>query len=111
MIDKMQWYVIIWDVNKNDIEYFNIFRSYYFSKGIEDLLKTKGLNRKKFTERVRSEATYAFWAKAEYEVLISDLFRNDGKVVKIDVFDQLRLNLNNLVDYIIKKSGYKLAKE
>lgn len=45
---------------------------------------------------------YSFWSKAEYEIMIGDLFETDcNKLEKWDVYDQILPNLEQLCRYIL----------
>ena len=109
MNKDMKWYVILWDFNRDEIEYFNIFQSRSFSDGIRDLLKQKGLTREEFIEAVRHETKYSFWCKCEYEIIVSGVFGDKDK--KVDAYSQLEKNLDILSDYIAKCNNYKFKKD
>ena len=99
---------------------------------MEDLVKIKKEckeDRKLFEERVRRSLSYYYWAKAEWEVIITSwppyveseeidrlvkerkecqdkwgyFYRTDVRTniaEKIDVFDQVRMNWNVFIDYL-----------
>lgn len=96
----MKWYVLNYDFNKKEVYHFNIFNSSRFNDGIKELLE-KGIGEyDKFVEDLDRLCKYCFWSKAEYEILVGDLFaKND--LTKIDVYDQLKDNMERLADYIL----------
>lgn len=98
----MKWYVLNYDFNAKRIENFNIFQSIRFSEGIDKLRNKIWNSVEDFKEAVRKEAMYSFWSKAEYEIMIGDLFETDcNKLEKWDVYDQILPNLEQLCRYIL----------
>ena len=68
--NELTWNAYIEDRNANTIKVFNIFNSFRF---ISDIIKAnnKYKNDFEFLQEVRSSLMYAFWSKAEYEVIIT----------------------------------------
>ena len=110
MVDKMEWIAFRWDFNLDQICWFNIFECGYFYNSIIKLLTKEELSYEEFSKEVKSELLFQYWSKCEYEVVVRDLILNHNEK-KIDVYDQVNPNLDKLVDYIIKVSGYKLKDE
>ena len=158
IIDSLEWNVFYWDFNANKLSQLNIFHTVRFAESLDRRLNTK-LTREEFYREVKAICAYSFWSKAEYELIIRDLFERGnweacltrgtftikptwyGKAkkevtfrtedvfelddynmpygryyiqssqydtsVKIDIYEQLNLNMDKLVDYIINKTGYK----
>lgn len=65
----LEWYVFYYNVNKNKIEPFNIFRHGGFCEYV-DKARKKCKTREEFVEQVRKELKYYFWSKSEYELII-----------------------------------------
>ena len=120
----MEWNVYIGDFNRGTIETYNVFRHYYFVKGLADRLseleKMNTLSEEKkkelFVEAAKHEIMYYFWAKCEWEVIISHWPPCDNdrfKSRKIDVYDQITQNLDKFVDYVWanRKELKSLARE
>lgn len=101
----MKWYVLISDFNKKEIIPYNIFNNGKFVDGIKELLE-KGIGEySTFVEDLAKLCRYCFWCKAEYEVMIGDLFEEDvNKYKKVDVFTQIEPNIELLADYILKSN-------
>ena len=98
---KLEWYVLNYDFNHKKLENFNIFRSYRFTKGVEDLLNHY-TTFDEFVEDLEKELMYAFWSKREYEISVGDAFETDlNKYKKIDVYSQVKPNVRILAKYII----------
>lgn len=97
----MKWYVLKYNFNKGKIENFNIFDSSRFNECVEKLLK-KYITFEDFKEKLDKDLMYCFWSKREYEIMCADLFEtNIEKYEKIDVYRQLKPNLDILARYII----------
>lgn len=161
-MEKLHWHTIVTNVNTDKVEYFDIFQDYKFYKRISELVKGKELTREKFKDKVKSACMYSFWAKCEYEVVISPLIQRgvydcsigfisnkfkvranvfsdkkdavyscinskkedvqklehgnyklkscaDDTSTKVDIWFQIKPNLDILVDYIIQNTNYRLA--
>ena len=126
---KMQWNVYVEDINSKKIKEFNIFKHNKFYEGVKNILricKTK----EEFSKSLKKEIMYYYWAKAEWEVIITSWpphlsvnafneMQEDVKNyeeqyghapytiplklnigVKVDVYDQIMLNYDVFVDYI-----------
>ena len=126
---EMTWNVYVEDFNANDIKIFNVFNHYRFRQEVGELLK-KYKDKDKFTEELKHTTMYYFWSKAEWEIVITEWvphinnkelerlnkdseefeqkynkipcthFVNLDAGIKVDVYDQLKLNWNEFVDYI-----------
>lgn len=94
----MEWYVYYHDFNARKIIQWNIFKHGTFKAEVENLLKEK-LTRTEFDALLERKLMYYFWAKCEYEVVLTPWVDNaDG--VKIDVYEQVMMNFNRFVDYL-----------
>ena len=107
----MEWNVYIGDFNRGTIETYNVFRHYYFVRDLaETLLKiekmdtlSEGKRKEVFTEEAKRWVMYYFWAKCEWEVIISHWPPCDNdrfKDKKVDVYDQITQNWDRFIDYI-----------
>lgn len=106
---KLEWYAIEYDDNEKKIQVFNVFwcidkeeiAKLVRKKEIYDLLTLKTyLNR---------EFMYHYWSKCEHEILVGDMFEEDiNKFEKIDVYYQLKPNLNRIVEYVNREMQLRL---
>lgn len=110
----MKWNVYRYDFNLDEIYIFNIFEHGSFKKEVNKVLRNID-SKEEFEEKLRMEAMYYFWSKAEHEILIYPLFgrfRDKGKDArKIDIYNQLNLNWNKFVDYVWSFKNKKGEKE
>lgn len=68
--NELTWNAYIEDRNANTIKVFNVFNSFRFISGVIEA-NNKYKNDFEFLKKVRSSLMYAFWSKAEYEVIIT----------------------------------------
>lgn len=95
---SLEWNVWRYNYNTNKIEPFNVFRHYSFNKAVTNIF-SKRLHKNEFEEAIDKEAMYYFWCKAEYEVMVSELFDKKTRA-KIDIYSQLKLNWDKFIDYL-----------
>lgn len=126
---KLVWNVYYHNFNKKKIEIYNIFDHYSFAKEVEKSLK-KIKNKDEFAEDLRKNLFYYFWAKSEWEVVITSwaphikmseldrlnterkkhikewdrepysLYVNPDVNEKIDVYQQVMNNFDVFLDYV-----------
>ena len=98
----MEWYVMNWNVNRDRLENFNIFNSSRFSDGVADMRGKIWNSVDEFVETLDLQLKCAFWCKAEYEVMVGDLFVNDcNNLTRVDVYSQVKPNIMQLARYIL----------
>lgn len=97
----MEWYVLLHDFNKDKVISYNIFNNSKLDKELKEL-KENFISKENFVSELDRILRWCFWSKSEYEIVVGDLFEKDlDKYEKIDVYQQLKPNLNTLADYII----------
>lgn len=96
--DILEWYVYYENFNAKKIVKWNIFNHYKFKEEVEKLLN-RNLSREDFSGKLKDCLLYYFWAKSEYEILISP-WLGDAKDIKVDIFDQVMINFERFVDYV-----------
>lgn len=95
---NLEWYVIIH--NSNKICRYNIFNEEFKNK-LYKKYRAKRLNSlSDLREFIKTYCMYNYWSRTEYEVLIGGLFEDLNTFEKIDVWYQLELNLDRIVEYI-----------
>lgn len=95
----MEWNVYYHDSNAKKIRPYNVFNHGGFRKDVETTLKKKDLTRDEFSQDIRNNAMYYFWCKCEYEVIIKEWTGSPAEI-KIDIFNQLRINWDHFIDYL-----------
>ena len=95
----MQWNVFYYNINRKKIETYNIFEHGCFRKYVIEALENHH-EKNSFAEKLKSELTYYFWSKSEWEIIITPWLCGTTDKMKVDVFDQVMLNFDILVDYV-----------
>lgn len=94
---NLEWYVLCWDFNQNEVVNYNILAG--FENDIAKEVRAKHIyNKSILREYLKTQLMYHYWSKTEYEFYISDLHGNDYK--KIDVWRQIEPNLDRIVEYV-----------
>lgn len=96
----LKWYVLHYDFNKDEITNYNVL--YGFAEIIGKNVKNKKIyDRDSLKEFLINEFRYHYWCRSEHEILVSGLHsKSSENVKKIDVYHQLEMNLDRIVDYI-----------
>lgn len=100
----LQWNVFVWNVNKKQIEIYNIFEHGNFLKSIlnecfKDFPQHMFLN---FDDILKRNLMYYFWSKCEWEIMLSSFPPCEKyKPKKIDVYTQVMANFENFCNYFI----------
>lgn len=122
ILERPVWKVYIENFNKNCIEEYNIFDHDYFWAGCQAAWNTARCFSEdteeqqivKFKDMVAYEVVYYFWAKIEWEIILTTpISRNKFKDKKIDVCSQIELNYEQCFKYLwnwftereLKKNG------
>ena len=129
MKEELVWNVYCHDFNKTEVEVRNVFNlSYRFNQGLyklrKEYLKSHLGDFQWFSDKLRSECRYCYWAKCEYEIGLTnwpcyvrkesidklteeELNVPSGRVSlypevydKIDVCQQLELNWDAFAKYV-----------
>lgn len=103
---NLTWNVYVYNFNKRCIETRNILGkdSVIISNVLEKAkseYKENVPDYDKFKEEVRNIVMYYYWAKCEWEVIISAWPPNENaKEEKVDVYSQVMLNFDVFYNYI-----------
>lgn len=104
---NLEWYALRYDFNSKKIVNFNVMT------GIAELIGKKvrsGIihNKETLREFLKREFMHEYWSRREYEILMGDL---DAVVFtdaeKVDVWRQLEMNLDQIVEYVNIKCDLK----
>lgn len=98
---KLEWYALVEDFNTKKIKKYNVFNS-EFNKDLYNK-KNQINNYEELKNFIRHWFMFRYWCKAEWEVLIGGLFADMEDFVKIDVWQQLEINLDRITEYVIKE--------
>lgn len=105
---NLEWYVLRYDFNEKQIVNYNVMT------GVAELVCKKVrsgdiYNKETLKEFLKRKFMHDYWSRAEHEILVSDL----GSVTtenaeKVDVWRQLEMNLDRIVEYVNTKCDLKL---
>ena len=91
--------VIIYDPNRKLFEPYNVLP--YFIKQYKKL-KRKLKTFEEFKNFVISESRYQFWARCEYEIILSD-WPNNCTSEKWDIHQQIMMNIDIITKLIMEE--------
>ena len=105
---ELKWNVLLNDFNSGKIVHYNALDDDYIIGAMRKLIK-KGeiLSKSDLKDFLERKLRARYMSRAEYEILVSGLFDKDN-AEKIDVWQQLEMNLDNIVEYIIHKLNLDL---
>lgn len=126
---KLEWNVFVGDFNSKKIKTFNVFDHGRFMDDVKKALKLYD-NKKLFAEEIRKSLVYFYWAKCEWEIVLTSwvphinkeefdrlkyenekfyqdhghypysMYINPEVAEKVDVYSQIMMNFEHFVDYI-----------
>lgn len=99
---KLEYYVLNHEFNKDTIEYYNIFNNTKINDNLKSLLENF-ITLDDFKEQLDKLFRWAFYSKAEYEIMISGLVSKNDNEFKFSVYEQLKPNLDIIARYIIEQ--------
>jgi hypothetical protein len=94
---NLEWYVLNWDFNTKKVITYNIFTG-LTDEIIREIKNKRVYNKSILREYLKTQFMYNYWSRAEYEFFVSDL--HSDKSEKVDIWQQIEPNLNNIVDYV-----------
>ena len=97
--------VINFDFNSGKFEAYDVMP--YFIRCYRDENKDKRpVTYDEFKEFVKSKSIYMYWARCEYELILSD-WPNGSKQKKIDIHEQIMMNIDIVTDVLMKNVLYE----
>lgn len=103
---NLEWYVLRYDFNSDKVVSYNVMIG--IAEEIHKAIKKKEVyNKASLKEFLKRKFMYQYWSRAEYEMLISG-FSHNSEPEKIDIYRQLEMNLDRIVEYVNMKCDLKL---
>ena len=98
----MKWLAYYQSFNGKEITTFNIFDHPGVLQDCKKAYRKFKNDRDKFFEEVQSTLMYHYWAKCEYEIILSPWMSNNKEEIeeKIDVYQQVKMNWEPFCDYV-----------
>jgi hypothetical protein len=100
-ISLLEWKVFLYDFNNMQPKEYNIFKNANLQKYLSKLYKDCQNDRDKFTQELNRLLLWLFCGRCEYEFIMSSWPPSEkDKKYKLDVYEQLMLNFDRLVEYL-----------
>lgn len=98
----MVWNAYVENINAKVIRPYNIFRHGGFWYDCCEISRKYGDNKEIFLDELRRMLMYRFWAKCEWEVIISDWppSNREELKIKVDVYQQVMNNWHVFSEYV-----------
>lgn len=103
----LEWYAMKEDTNQRKVVNFNVL--YGWEKEIRKARKNRKFkDYESLKEWLNKELMYYYWSKCEAEIIVGGLFsKSISDMEKIDVYSQLKPNLDRITEYVIKEMGFR----
>lgn len=102
---KLEWNVLYWDINKHRVQTYNILNDKFKYDLYKQIKNKKITNYIELKDYIKRDCMYHYWSKSEYEMSIGPLWcttLDDLKQFeKVDVYKQIEINLDHIVQYIV----------
>ena len=103
--DKLQFYVLNYDFNKEKVVHFNVFnniRVYESTLKLIDDYNNKKYSFDEFVKELLKIVQWEEWSRRQYEISVGDAFETDlDKFEKWDCFEQFRPNARMFAHYLL----------
>jgi hypothetical protein len=96
--------VIIFNVNSGKFEPYDVM-TYFVRCYLSEKKNKQPVTFDEFKEFVKSKSMYMYWARCEYEIILSD-WPNKRKHKKIDIHEQIMMNID-LVSRLLMENVIK----
>lgn len=103
---KLQFYVLISGIGNKKVDMYNIFNNIVIYEDIVKMLK-KNPSREELRKELDSVCMNQLWSRHEYEIEARQYASND-ELIRVDAYEQVKANLDVLVDYLMGLIGGKL---
>lgn len=96
-----QFNVLWWDFNKPEPTPYDVLP--YFRREYESCKKKdRPVTKEQWKEFVEGKGSYMFWARAEYEIIVSQWPPTD-KHKKVDIWQQIEPNIDLIVSLLMEE--------
>lgn len=101
---SLEWNVLYNDFNSKEIKPYNILGYSFPEELAKAIKKNKIENKEQLKEYLKRDFMYHYWCKSEFEIAVGGLHMKDlTEFEKIDIWYQIEMNFDNIIDYIILK--------
>lgn len=103
----LQFNVLDYDINSNSIKPYNIINKNLLDNIKKERKRGKINSLLDLQEYLKREFKYDYWARAEHEFIISNLFEDDKNNYKIDKWFQIEMNLELITKLVKEELKFK----
>lgn len=101
---NLEWNVLYKDFNSKKIKNYNILGGSFSEDLAKNIKKYKIENKEQLKEYLKRDFMYHYWSKYEYEIAVGGLNASfPDEFEKIDIWRQIEMNFDRIIDYIIDK--------
>lgn len=102
---NLEWNVLMADSNTKKIKNYNVLGYELVEELHKEIVKKKTItNYEQLKEKIRKWCMYYYWSKCECEISVGNLFaKYPEEYEKIDAFRQIEMNLDRIVEYIMRE--------
>ena len=104
---NLDWRVLNYDWNQHKVIDANVFYSDTPERIAKEIRSGRIKSKEDLHFWLNREFQYHYWSRAEYEIMVGDLGAKLEDLEKIDVYRQLKMNMDRIVDYVIQKMEIK----
>ena len=103
---NLKWNVLRYDFNSGKIVDYDVMGG--VAEALQKQMRLgKVYDKATLKNFLKAEFMSHYWSRAEHEVLALSGIHNPEVIEKIDVWRQLEINLDQIVDYVIYKCNLK----
>lgn len=100
---NLEFKALNYNWNKHSLEFFNVLGGDFKNKLVKKIKNGTITDRATLKDEVVHYLKYNYWGRREYELSIGDLGCSMDDLEKMDVWSQLKPNLEHIIDHIIKE--------
>ena len=108
---NLEWKVLRHDFNSDKIVEYNVFSDYFVNKLHIAIRKKEVANYEQLKKYIKNYFLYYFWCKSECEIMVGGLFTKEPNLTKIDIYTQLKMNLDRITEYVNRELRIDFKKE
>lgn len=104
-MDKKSFYVLNWDFNTDNLVEYDVLP--YFRNCYNNLNKSKRPSTaEEWKEFVKGNGMYMFWSRCQYEIIVTGWPQQKNEV-KVDVWQQIKMNMDLIVKILMEEFDKK----
>ena len=101
--EKLEFYVLISSFGNKNVDMYNIFNNVVIYEDTIKVLK-KNPSREELKKEIDAVCMNQLWGRYEYEIEARQ-YASNNELIRVDAYQQVKANLDVLVDYLIGLIG------